>query len=135
MTTALGAVRLAERCQVVPERRGLVHGDGLHAFTRRFALRHDVVPRARIGALWWPLVIGKKKRIVTEGPRRRPKPERVSYPVAVLIRMFLIGAVAVIASIWALWRHYTIPLAPMVVPVPPAQSAGETEIEIETTPP
>lgn len=78
-------------------------------------------------------MIGKKKRKVTDGLRGRPKPERVRYPVTALLRMFLIGAVAVIASIWALWRHYTVPPAPMVVPVTPAPSA--TEIEIDTSSP
>jgi len=77
-------------------------------------------------------VIGKKKRKVTDGPQPRPQPQRIRYPVAVLIRMFVIGSVAVIASIWALWRYYTVPRMPMVVPVAPAPSP--TEIEIEPPP-
>jgi hypothetical protein len=43
--------------------------------------------------------------------------------------MFVIGSVAVIAAIWALWRHYTVPHVPMVRPVP-----APTEIEIEPPP-
>ncbi len=74
-------------------------------------------------------MIGKKKRNVTDGPKGRPKPERLRFPVAVLIRMFVIGSVAVIASLWALWRQYNIPRMPMVVPVTPAPSATEIEIE------
>ena len=74
-------------------------------------------------------MIGKKKRKVTEGTRVRPQPQRIRFPVAVLIRMFLIGSVAVIAAIWALWRTYTVPRMPMVVPVAPAPSASEIEIE------
>jgi hypothetical protein len=75
-------------------------------------------------------VIGKNKRKVTDGPQVRPQPQRVRYPVAVLIRMFLIGSVAVIAAVWALWRHYTVPRMPMVVPVAPSA----TEIEVEPPP-
>lgn len=79
------------------------------------------------------IVIGKKKkRNVTDGPAARPQPQGIRFPLAVLVRMFVIGSVAVIAAVWALWRHYTIPPAPMVVPVTPAPSA--TEIEIEPSP-
>ena len=74
-------------------------------------------------------MFGKKKRNITDGPGARPRPERIRFPVAVLIRMFFIGSVAVIAAIWALWRHYTVPPAPMVVPATPAPSATEIEIE------
>jgi hypothetical protein len=41
-------------------------------------------------------------------------------------RMFVLGMVAAIASTWAIWRHYTVPRQPMLVPKPSA-----TEIEIE----
>ena len=73
--------------------------------------------------------IGKQKRSITEGHRPRPRPEKVRYPIAVLVRMFLIGSVAVAAAGWAIWRHYTVPRMPMVVPVSPAPSASEIEIE------
>ncbi len=74
-------------------------------------------------------MFGKKKRNITDGPATRPMPQRIRFPAAVLIRMFFIGSVAVIAAIWAIWRHYTVPPAPMVVPVTPAPSATEIEIE------
>ena len=48
-------------------------------------------------------------------------------PLAALIRMFVIGSVAVLGSIWALWRHYNVPRMPMVVPV--TSSASEIEVE------
>jgi hypothetical protein len=74
-------------------------------------------------------VIGKKKRSIIDERPPRPQPQRVRYPVAVLVRMFVIGSVAVIAACWALWRYYTVPHTPMVVPVAPAPSASEIEIE------
>lgn len=80
-----------------------------------------------VGASFMP-GIGKQKRSIT-GPRTRPRPEKVRYPIAVLIRMFLIGSVAVVASGWAIWRHYTVPRPPMLVPVSPTPSASEIEIE------
>ncbi len=73
-------------------------------------------------------MIGKPKRKVTEARPVRPVPTRPRIPVSVLIRMFVIGSVAVIASIWAIWRHYTAPHIPMVVPTP---STTATEIEVE----
>jgi hypothetical protein len=91
-----------------------------------------------------PIVIGKKKRKVTDEHRARPQPQRIRVPVAALMRMFVIGSISVVAAVYALWRHYTVPHMPMLVPVPPASSApaadptnqpdSEREIEIETTP-
>jgi hypothetical protein len=49
----------------------------------------------------------------------REPPRRIEVPVVVLLRMFALGMVAVLAACWALWRHYTLPKAPMVVPVEP----------------
>ena len=74
----------------------------------------------------------KKKRKVTDERRLPPQPQRVRYPVVVLVRMFLLGSVAVIGALWAVWRHYTVPRMPMVVPVTAAPAASE--IEIETSP-
>jgi hypothetical protein len=75
------------------------------------------------------IVLGKKKRKITDGHQPRPQPQRIRYPLAVLIRTFFIGSIAVVAAVWALWRHYTVPHMPMVVPVNPAPSASEIEIE------
>lgn len=76
-------------------------------------------------------MIGKrKKRSITERRPGPPRPERPRIPPALLIRMFVVGSIAVVASVWALWRHYTVPRMPMLVPVPSA-TASETEIEIE----
>ena len=74
-------------------------------------------------------MIGKPKRKVTEPRPARPVPTRPKIPLSMLFRMFVLGAVAVVACVWALWRHYTVPLAPMLVPVPSA-----TEIEVEPPP-
>lgn len=74
-------------------------------------------------------MIGKKKRSIVEPRRGPPRPEKIRYPVAVLFRMFVLGSVAILGALWALWRHYTVPHMPMVVPAPSA-----TEIEIEPGP-
>ena len=71
-------------------------------------------------------VIGKRTRSITEPRMARPQPQRIRYPVAVLLRMFLLGSVAIVGSAWALWRNYTNPHMPMLVPVP---SASEIEVE------
>jgi hypothetical protein len=75
-------------------------------------------------------VIGKKKPSVIEPRRPPPRPQvalRIPFPM--LIRVFLLGMVAVIASLWAIWRHYTIPRPSLLTPTPSA-----TEIEIEPGP-
>ena len=41
-------------------------------------------------------------------------------PFGVMLRVFLIGSIAVGASIYALYRHYYVPRPSMLVPVPPA---------------
>lgn len=76
-------------------------------------------------------MIGKKKRKVTDGPRARPQPQRIRFPIVTLIRMFALGALAVVAAAWAIWRQYTVPFAPMMVPVHPAPSASEIEVDLE----
>lgn len=40
-------------------------------------------------------------------------------PFGVIFRVFLIGSVAVGASIYALYRHYYVPRPSMLMPVPP----------------
>lgn len=74
-------------------------------------------------------MIGKPKRKITE-PRVLPVPTRPRIPVMILFRMFVIGSVAIVACIWAIWRHYMVPRVPLVVPAPPAA----TEIEVEPPP-
>lgn len=79
----------------------------------------------------------RKPSTITDAQRGPPRPQRISAPIATLLRMFLLGSVAVAASIWAIWRYYTVPLAPMVVPVPSvsAPASSSSEIEVETAPP
>jgi hypothetical protein len=74
-------------------------------------------------------MLGKRKPNITEPRRPPPRPERSKIPLALLIRMFLIGSIAVLASVWAVWRHYTVPRSPMLTPTPSA-----SEIEIEPAP-
>ena len=71
-------------------------------------------------------MIGRKKRSITEPHTAPRRPERARIPFGLGIRMFLLGSVAVIAAAWAVWRHYSAPRTPMVVPAP---SASEIEIE------
>lgn len=65
----------------------------------------------------------KKKKKVTAS-----RPERPSIPLHLAIRMFLIGGIAVAGAVYALWRHYSLPRTPMLVPAP---SASEVPIEYE----
>lgn len=69
-----------------------------------------------------PVKKDKKKKVTAR------RAERPSIPLHMVIRMFLIGAVAVIGSIYALWRHYSVPRTPMLVPAP---SSSEVPIEYE----
>ncbi|MBX3228963.1 MAG: hypothetical protein KIT84_41470 [Labilithrix sp.] len=70
-----------------------------------------------------------------KGPRKitereaRPVPRRAAIPAGILFRMFVIGSIAVLASVYAVWRYYTVPYQPMLVPKP-----APTEIEIEPLP-
>ena len=78
-------------------------------------------------------VFGNRKRRMGESQGVPARPERPRIPVGTLVRMFVLGSVSVIACIWALWRHYTVPAQPMLVPVS-ASSAVSPPGEIETTP-
>jgi hypothetical protein len=71
-------------------------------------------------------MLGKKKRSVIE-PREKVRVERPKLPIGTMVRMFLLGSVAIIASVWAIWRHYTVPPSKMLVPV--TSHSGEIEIE------
>lgn len=53
----------------------------------------------------------------TRGPV--PPPRRWRMPVALLLRMFLLGSVSILAAGYAIYRYYTVPRAPMLVPAPP----------------
>lgn len=61
---------------------------------------------------------------VAKAKRRRAGPlgswqaVRARVPVVTLLRMFLLGAVSVVASVYALVRHLTRDPAPMLVPAP-----------------
>jgi hypothetical protein len=91
--------------------------------------------------------IGRKKskpRSVTAPPKKPFRPVKWRIPVAMMIRMFALGSVAVIASGYAIWRHYT--LVPLALRPRPAAttttSAAKTmtvlvdggEVEIEMLP-
>lgn len=73
-----------------------------------------------------PLVkaAGSKKSGAQQGlVTKAPTSTRI--PFSVLFRMFVIGAVAVVASSYALYRYYFVPRPPMVVPAPAAPAATE----------
>ncbi len=58
-----------------------------------------------------------------------PRIDRPRIPFAALFRMFVLGAVAVVAAAYGVWRYYFVPRPSMLVPVPSA-----TEIEVEPEP-
>lgn len=72
------------------------------------------------------MALGKKKR---RGPPPRPETPRI--PLAAAIRMFVIGTLAVFAAAWALFRHYSVPRMPMLVPAPSATEIPAPELEVE----
>lgn len=82
-------------------------------------------------------VSAKKKRGITEPRQPPPRPQRIRVPFGALFRMFVLGSVAIGASLWALWRHYNVPRPPMLVPVVASSAPASvgTEIEIEPLPP
>ena len=57
----------------------------------------------------------KKKRVDLAKPVERPR-----MPLGVLLRMFLLGSVAIGASGYAIYRHYFVPRPSMLAPVPVA---------------
>ncbi len=71
-------------------------------------------------------MIGKQKHKTTDPPALPLRPTRPKIPLAMSIRMFLVGSIAVAASVWAIWRHYTVARPSMLAPTP---SASEIEIE------
>jgi hypothetical protein len=58
--------------------------------------------------------VAKKK------PAAPPRPVRPRIPGLMLFRMFAIGAVAVVAAAYGLWRHYAVPRPSMLAPPGPA---------------
>lgn len=63
-------------------------------------------------------------------PKHPPKPEHTGVPFNMAIRMFLIGSVAVAASLYAIWRHYSVPRTPMLVPAPSASASASPPDEV-----
>jgi len=57
----------------------------------------------------------KPKKLDFSKPVERPR-----MPIAIMLRMFLIGSVAVGASVYAIYRHYYVARPSMLRPVPSA---------------
>ena len=74
----------------------------------------------------------KKKKKMFEGTPARPEQPRI--PFAMGIRMFFIGSIAVVAAVYAIWRHYSIPPRPMLVPAPPPSASELPAPDIEIAP-
>jgi hypothetical protein len=72
-------------------------------------------------------VLEKDRREKRE--RVRGKPQRWRVPGFMLFRMFVIGSVAIGASIWALYRHYSTTRPPMLVPAPSASELPAPTLE------
>jgi hypothetical protein len=60
----------------------------------------------------------RKKNLDLTKPVEHPR-----MPLGVMLRMFLIGSLAVGASGYGIYRHYYVPRPSMLMPVPPAPSA------------
>lgn len=58
--------------------------------------------------------MSSKKR--KQGPP--PVLRRPGIPIVLLVRMFLVGSVAVVAACWGIWRYYFVPRTPLLVPAP-----------------
>jgi hypothetical protein len=72
-------------------------------------------------------MVGKKKvGIADRRPAIPANAVNVRFPPASLFRIVLFASLAVASAGWAIWRHYTVPPARMLVPKPAA-----SEIEIE----
>jgi hypothetical protein len=74
-----------------------------------------------------------KKPSLTD-PRRTsskspPRAQAVRLPPGSVFRIFVLATLAVVATVWAIWRHYTVPPAKMLVPKP-----APSEIEVEPAP-
>lgn len=67
----------------------------------------------------------KRRRTGLAGSWRATRPR---VPVLTLLRMFVLGAVSVIASIYALVRHLTREPEPMIVPAPPSTEIPAPEL-------
>jgi hypothetical protein len=66
----------------------------------------------------------KKKRYVDVAkPIERPR-----MPLGVLLRMFVLGSVAVGASGYAIYRHYFVPRPSMLAPAPSASEVPAPEV-------
>lgn len=60
-----------------------------------------------------------KKRLDLARPVERPR-----MPIGVLLRVFVLGSVAIGASGYALYRHYFVPRPSMIAPAPAPDPAG-----------
>jgi hypothetical protein len=77
---------------------------------------------------------GKKTRKITAPRPFGPRVTQIAVPYGVVFRAFILGAVAVGACLWAIFRHSNQGPLPMhrTDAAPPSASAHPTEIEIES---
>lgn len=59
----------------------------------------------------------KANKRARRGGRTKPV-DRPRMPITLMVRMFLLGAVAIAASGYAIYRHYFVPRPSMLMPVP-----------------
>ncbi len=64
-------------------------------------------------------------------PRRAVRPR---IPGMLLFRMFAIGAIAVVAAAYGLWRHYAVPRPSMLEPVPSSTEIPAPELVPDPAP-
>jgi hypothetical protein len=72
--------------------------------------------------------VPKKSKRKSKGLDLTKPIERPRMPFAVLFRMFVLGSISIVASGYAIYRHYYVARPPMLMPRPTATaSADETE--------
>jgi hypothetical protein len=67
----------------------------------------------------------RKKRL----EKKKKVAPRPPFPAVLLFRVFVIGAVSIVAAGYAIYRHYWVPRPSMLVPVPPASELPAPELE------
>jgi hypothetical protein len=67
----------------------------------------------------------KRKNLDLTKPVERPR-----MPLAVLVRVFVIGSIAIGASGYAIYRHYYVPRPSMLMPAPPPEPASSDLVPV-----
>lgn len=72
----------------------------------------------------------KKRKHKTKGVDLTKPVERPRMPLSILFRVFLVGSVAIVASSYAIYRHYYVPRPSMLQPVPSAAPSASDLVPV-----